>query len=502
MRGVKVKRKKQFIKNVLILTAVSLLMRAVSFSFNVYIANKIGASGMGLFALIMSVYNFGVTFAASGINLASTKVIAEEMAKGKSKSAAVRKCILYALFFGSMAFALIFFAAPFFGGTIVGDERIILPLKILSISLPCVAVSFALGGYFTATGKVWKNSVVQVTEQIVKIVSAVILLSVCDCSNAQNACVSLVAGGTVSEIISFIILYIVYRVDIRKERAQASPDLKRRVLRYGLPVATSAYLRSALTTTEHTLIPKMLEKFSGIKETAIAAYGVVHGMVMPMIFLPSGVVSSVATLLIPEITMLNKLNQYKKIDNIIERTLSLTLTFSVGAAGIMYFFAEEIGMLFYNSREAVYFLKMIAPVVAIMYADGVVDAVLKGLNQEIYAMRYDIVLSAVSIILISTLIPVKGVEGYIVIIYISEMMNAYLSINRLMEVSDFNIKPLRWTAIPALAVLTASFFARSFLGDSAKSIILAIAVYGLIMIVYRGKSHTLQKSSFVVKYLR
>ena len=494
------KRKKQFIKNVLILTAVSLFMRAVSFSFNVYIANKIGASGMGLFALVMSVYNFGVTFAASGINLASTKVIAEEIAKGKSKSAAVRKCISYALFFGIAAFLLIFLAAPFFAGTIVGDERIETPLKILSVSLPCVAVSFALSGYFTATGKVYKNSIVQVTEQVIKIISAVVLLNVWDSKNTQNACISLVAGGTLSEIISFILLYIVYRFDIRKERAPVSDDLKRRVLRYGLPVAASAYLRSGLTTTEHTLIPKMLEKFSGIKEAAIAAYGVVHGMVMPMIFLPSGVVSSVATLLIPEITMLNKLNKRQKINDIIERTLSLTLTFSVGAAGIMYFFAEEIGMLFYNSPDAAFFLKMVAPIAAIMYADGVVDAVLKGLNQEIYAMRYDIVLSAVSIFLISTLIPIKGVEGYIVIIYISEMMNSYLSINRLMEVSDFDIKPIRWTAIPALAVLASSFFARSFFKGSVSSIVGAVVIYAVIMIVYRGKSHTLQKHGFMVKY--
>lgn len=492
--------KKQFIKNVMILTAVSLLMRAVSFSFNVYIANKIGASGMGLFALIMSVYNFGVTFAASGINLASTKVIAEEIAKGKSKKAAVRKCIGYALFFGSLAFLLIFFAAPFFGKIIVGDERVIFPLKILSVSLPCVAVSFALSGYFTATGKVWKNSAVQIAEQAIKITASVVLLSFLDCRNAQNACVSLVAGGTLAEIISFVVLYIVYRVDVRNENKNPSNDLKKRVLRYGLPVAASAYLRSALTTTEHTLIPKMLAKFSGAKELAVAAYGVVHGMVMPLIFLPSGVVGSVATLLVPEITMLNKLKKRKKIDEVIERTLSLTLMFSVGAAGIMYFFAEEIGMLFYKNHDAAVYLKMIAPVAVIMYADGVVDAVLKGLNQEIYAMRYDIVLSAVSIILISFLIPVQGVLGYIAIIYISEMMNAYLSINRLMEVSDFNVKPFSWTAIPSAAILVSCFFAKSFMGGSLASVLTAISVYILIMFVYRTKSHALQNEGFVVKY--
>ena len=494
------RRKEEFIKNAVILTAVSLFMRAVSFSFNVYAANKIGASGMGLFALIMSVYNFGVTFAASGINLASTKVIAEEKALGKSVKKAVKKCVLYALFFGFLAFLLIFFGADFFANQVVGDARIEIPLKILSISLPCVAISFALGGYFTATGRVYKNSLVQIAEQLIKIFTAVFLLNTLGAETAHTACISLVAGGTFAEIFSFVVLTIVYIYDSKGENKDTSSDLNKRVLEYGLPVALSAYLRSALSTIENTLIPKSLEKFSGLKEAAMSAYGVVHGMVMPMIFLPSGVVSSVSTLLVPEITMLNKLKDYKKIDNIIERTLSLTLSFSIGAAGILFFFSNELGLLFYGSKEVGYFLKMVAPVAVIMYADGVVDAVLKGLNQEIYAMRYDIVLSSVSIFLITALIPKRGVLGYIAIIYISEMINAYLSICRLMEVSDFKIKPFSWTIIPAAAILVSSFFAKSFFENPIAEILCAVVIYVAIIALYREKSRTLQRCGLMIKY--
>lgn len=492
-------RKKQFIKNAFLLTAVSLLMRAVSFSFNVYIANKIGSSGMGLFAIIMAVYNFGVTLATSGINLASTKIIAEEIAQDKSKKAAVKKCVLYALFFGLIASFFVFFSSDYFANNLIGDARIELPLKILSFSLPCVSMSYALSGYFIASGKVYKNSSVQVTEQAIKIIIAVLLLNSLTVKSAKSACVALVASGTVAEIVSFLLLFLVYKFDIRKEKLKTSHDLTKRVLRYGLPVALSAYLRSALTTTENTLIPKSLEKFSGQKEAALSAYGIVHGMVMPMIFLPSGVVSSVSTLLVPEITMLNKLGDYKKIDNLIERILSLTLAFSIGAAGILYFFSYEISMLFYGETEVFYYLKLVAPIAVIMYADGVVDAVLKGLNQEIYAMRYDILLSALSIFLIATLIPSRGVMGYIVIIYISEMINAYLSISRLIEVSDFNIRPFGWTLIPATAIFVSCFFAKSLFGSNIVSLLVSVLIYTFIMVTYRGKSYTLQRKKIVVK---
>ncbi|MBQ3118738.1 MAG: oligosaccharide flippase family protein [Clostridia bacterium] len=478
-------KKKRFIKNAVILTAVSLFMRAVSFSFNVYIANKISSSGVGLFALIMSVYNFGVTFSASGINLASTKVISEEIAQHKDTKAAVRKSLLYALFFGSAAFLLIYFGAQFFANIVVGDARIELPLKILSVSLPCVAMSFALSGYFTATGKVYKNAIVQVIEQMIRIAGAVLLLNIGEITSAQSACISLVLSGCAAEIISFLILYIVYKTDYNVATKTKSHNLKKRIMRYGLPVAISAYIRSALSTTEHTLIPKSLTRFSGDKEVALSAYGVVHGMVMPLVFLPSGVVGSVATLLIPEITMLNSLKNYKKIDNLIERILFLTLTFSIGIAGILYFFSEEIGMLFYKSEEAAYFLKQIAPLTAIMYADGVVDAVLKGLNQEVHAMRYDIVLSAVSIVLICTLIPVNGISGYITIIYISEMLNSYLSINRLMEVSNFKIRPLLWTVIPATGVFLSCFISKNLIQNSTLSLAACGAIYCLLMFLYK-----------------
>lgn len=478
-------KKKQFIKNAVILTAVSLFMRAVSFSFNVYIANRISSSGVGLFALIMSVYNFGVTLAASGINLASTKVISEEIAQQKNTKTAVRKCLLYALCFGCLAFVLIFFGAGFFANTIVGDARIETPLKILSVSLPCVAMSFALSGYFTATGRVYKNSAVQVAEQVIRIAGAVVLLNLFGTDIAQTACVALVLSGTVAEILSFLMLYLVYKFDTYTTNKSKSSDLNKRIMRYGLPVAVSAYIRSALSTTEHTMIPKSLAKFSGDKEIALSAYGVVHGMVMPLIFLPSGVVSSVATLLIPEITMLNKLKNYRKIDELIERVLSMTLGFSIGAAGILYFFSQEIGMLFYNSNEAAHFLKLIAPLAAIMYADGVVDAVLKGLNQEVHAMRYDIVLSAVSIVLISTLIPAKGIGGYIAIIYISEMANSYLSINRLMEVSNFRIRPFLWTVKPAIFVLVSCVVSKSVTDNALLSIALCIGMYGLLTFLYK-----------------
>ena len=74
------KRFKFFIFNTSFLIVTSLIFRGIDIYFTGYISKKIGTEQMGLFGLIMSVYLFGITLATSGINLAVTRVISEELA--------------------------------------------------------------------------------------------------------------------------------------------------------------------------------------------------------------------------------------------------------------------------------------------------------------------------------------------------------------------------------------------------------------------------------------
>jgi len=74
------KRFKFFIFNTSFLIITSLIFRGIDIYFTGYISKKIGSEQMGVFGLIMSVYLFGITLATSGINLAVTRVISEELA--------------------------------------------------------------------------------------------------------------------------------------------------------------------------------------------------------------------------------------------------------------------------------------------------------------------------------------------------------------------------------------------------------------------------------------
>ena len=74
------RKAKLFFINSLVMIATSLILRVIEVSFNVYISNKIGLAGMGLVQIIMSVFGFSVIVACSGIGLASTRLVSEELA--------------------------------------------------------------------------------------------------------------------------------------------------------------------------------------------------------------------------------------------------------------------------------------------------------------------------------------------------------------------------------------------------------------------------------------
>ena len=68
---------KIFVFNTLILLFSSIILQIIGMFFNVYISKTIGEEAVGLFALVMSVYTFGITLASAGINISATRVVSE-----------------------------------------------------------------------------------------------------------------------------------------------------------------------------------------------------------------------------------------------------------------------------------------------------------------------------------------------------------------------------------------------------------------------------------------
>ena len=75
--------KKRLIVNTALLAGASILMRCIGMVFQAWLAGRIGAAGIGLYQLVMSVELLATTFAISGIRFAATRLVAEEIGLGR-----------------------------------------------------------------------------------------------------------------------------------------------------------------------------------------------------------------------------------------------------------------------------------------------------------------------------------------------------------------------------------------------------------------------------------
>ena len=145
------------------MVATSLLLSTCSMGLDIYIANHIGSEAIGLFGLIMVVYQFAMTIANSGISLASTRIVAEEAAMSSAFSVfrAMKKCIFYSFLGGCLAGLLLCFFAPLACQLVLHQQISPRVFYFLAISLPFSGVAIALMGYFTGIKRISRNSLLK-----------------------------------------------------------------------------------------------------------------------------------------------------------------------------------------------------------------------------------------------------------------------------------------------------------------------------------------------------
>lgn len=495
-------RLRDFAVNAGILTATSLSLGAVGVLYNAWLARSLGTAGTGLFSLMMAVYRLMVTFACSGSGLAATRLVAEEnAAKNKSAAAkAMRLTLLYSLFFGVLGGALLFA----FGGAaaqfLVRDMRAAKPFCVLAFSLPFVGVSAALSGYFTAVTRVAASSAAQLFEQLSQMAFTMFVFAMLKPESLSTACVLVAAGSTVSEAAAFLLHWILYRRDTKKhplgrESAGKNAAMVKRVLGIAMPVGASAVLRSVLSTVKHLLVPVSLVK-SGLSENAaLSQYGIVGGMVLPVLISPCAFLLGFSNLLVPEVARCRTLGMKNRINALMERVFRMTLMFAVAVAAALWRFSESFALLLYNEPAAAPAIRALAPIVTVMYLDSSVDGILKGLGEQVAVVRYNVYDTALCVLMVYTLVPVLGTAGYLITIAVSEIFNMYLSAARLVYVTGFRVKMKKWLLLPAAAAaisVAAADCVLKFLGAAESSgqelllgLCLLLAVYYLLLRLFR-----------------
>ena len=462
--------KRKFLYNGIVLTLVGFAMRGAVLFLGAYISSEIGAEGVGLQGLVSTVYSFAVTFATSGVSLSVTRLVASSLGEGKDGTSILRGAFLYAICFGLGATAILFLFSDLIGIYVLADRRVAVALRILSASLLPIALSSVISGYFVAVRRVAFNAAVQISGQVMRILLTVILLTKVSGMGVSAAVHALALGATVTETVCFSIALAEFLIDRRIHRQQAESGCGiGKVSRMALPLALSAYVRSFLLSVEHSLIPKRLTDRGNSRSEALASYGYLSGMALPIILFPMTPLSSFSGLLVPEFAESEGASDEKRMQRMAALAIEKALVYAVVVATFIFAFSEELGYVIYDTYEAGKYIGFLAPVIPIMYLDHVTDSMLKGIGEHVYSMWVNIADSFLSVFLVWLLIPLMDISGYALVIIIMECFNFILSYVRLRKRIRFSFSPYRALILPFLASLSAVIIAKGtfvFVGRS------------------------------------
>ncbi len=477
-------RKLPIFYNALLLTGVNLLLRLVSTSFQVFISGRIGAAGVGLLQLVLSVASMTMTAGMAGIRTATMYLTAEELGKGRPQNVThvLSSCFGYSLLFSGSIGALVYGFAPQIAALWIGDIRTLGAIRLFAAFLPVSCFVGVMVGYFTAASRISTLAAVEVAEQFCSMAVTTAALLLWAGEEIGKTCQAVVAGSCAGSILTLSALVILRLREgaVSGKRIQ----IARRLAETALPLAVADDLKVGINTVENLMVPKRLALYTG---DALAQFGMVCGMVFPVLMFPAAILYGLTDLLIPELARCNASGSHRRIRYLARRSLRVALLYGVGCSGVLYMLSDVLCLRLYNNGAAGEYLRLYALLAPMLYCDAIIDAINKGLGQQKICVRINIFTAALDVVGLFLLLPKYGMWGYFISFFVSHLINAGLSLWLLLKTTGLRL-PLRLPVLILCAMAAALLLARSLAAPALKTAAFLLLVYSLLWllgVIYR-----------------
>lgn len=476
-------KKSTFLKNAFIMISSSFILRFLGMWFRVYLSGKIGAVGMGTYQLIFSVFTMSVALATSGMFLVTVRLVSECIGKSEEEKirSTVSKCVCYGLFMSLLAAFILFTSADWAAKFLLCDYRCALPLRLLAAGLPFMSSCACLKGYFVANRNTFHSSFSEIFEQIITI--AVPVLALQTTQSLEKSLAAIMLGSTLGEAASFSYMLTAYKISVYKRKLEKgkSEKLLKKILHICIPGTVSSVARNLLSTIENLLIPHSLKKGGASASLSLEKYGVLHGMAYPALLFPSAILFPFSSLLVPEISRASAEKDEQSVFYLISFSLKFSLWFSIPVSCLFFKYAPELSRSLYNNTQAGDYMRILAPLVPLLYTDHAVDGILKGLDEQMACCKCNVLDGIMRIVLVALLVPKYNIAGYVVVLFISCTLNAFLSLFHLLKVAQFKFPFTQFILLPVLFSVFSIFIAEILPIPYIAKIAVAAAFYIFIV---------------------
>ncbi len=418
------------------LTISGIIAKTLDFLFRAYYSTRLGSEGMGLFSLVFSFHTLILTVATGGLGVAVSKTVSAHYAAHRYGS--IKKTMTISLTSVMLLSAAVIGAVCIFSKQIshsfLKEPRTLRSIIFLSPSILFMSISYCIKGYFYASRKVAIPAFSEFLEQAVKISLIIFLLERWLPLGIERGCEAVFLGITIGEFSSCLFLMLFYLGQNGKTKIAADCDNPLpSLLKIAIPAMITSLAGSFLRMREDVLIVTSL-KNSGLDHTsALSQYGTLKGMVMPLIVFPLSLLSSFFTLLVPEISRAQGMQNRARLTTLISKIYRFTAFGGFLVCVIFVIFAKQLSGWVYSAPQISQSVRIIALLSPIMFFDSISSGILNGLGKQSTLLMLSLSDSALRIGLIWLLVPRMGADALYIMIIASNLYTAFLSFSSVIK---------------------------------------------------------------------
>lgn len=482
--------KSPFLHATFYLTAAGFLCRLLGFFYRIFLSNVIGAEGMGIYELIFPIYSLCHAISVSPIQTAISKFTAEE-SKGNG-CINTRRTLHAGLFLSfsisSLLALFVWNGSDWIANYFLLEKRCSSLLKIMAISLPLSSIHSCISGYYYGIKKAGIPSLSQLTEQIVRVSSVYLLVSIAQTNHLEItpvfAVYGLLFGEAASVLFSTLSICLSKNVDSKKATAFWPIQLKN-ILFLAIPLSLNRLMLTFFQSIESISLPTSLRLYGMNDTTALETYGIFTGMSMHFILFPAAITNSLAVMLLPAVSEAQSQKNSDRISHMASISLRFCLTIGILFTGIFLVYGSDMGTIIFHNPLAGDYITTLSWLCPFLYVSTTMGSILNGLGKTKETFFHNMVSLCVRILFILILVPKMGMYGYLLGILVSQLLlmvlhlyNCQKNIMLTFNVYSNVIKPIFCTASALL--ITRFLSARILIRYVSLSPLIALGVHCML----------------------
>ncbi len=398
-------------KNASVVTGLSVAERLLGFLYRIVLSRLIGAEGLGVYQVAHSIFSLLLTVGTGGIPITLSRMIAQSNAENKPKTgeSILTAGLLLSLFFALPATILLWI----FGGKtsfLFSDKQSFSVFRILLIGLCFSCVYAVLRGYFWGKKQFFLASILETVEEIAMVLIGVTLLR--GATSPFDGAKKAAWASAFSHLLSCgatVLCFFALKGKLRKPNKTLKP-----LFNAAIPITSVRASGSLVNSAVAVLLPAMLVRAGVGEREALTLFGVVSGMVIPVLFTPSTLIGSLSLVLVPELSAdYHKKNTERLVRNI-ER--GLRFSFLIACALVPFFsvLGEEFGLLAFSNRTAGKIIAKSCVILLPMSLTLISTSMLNSVGFEKQTFLFFFVGAAAMLLCVLLLPPYLGVYAYVV----------------------------------------------------------------------------------------